>query len=233
MEEFFADNANPSAAQKASLAEQSNLTAQQVSRWFENRRKRARRANAEPATEGGDPADPPVPQAPETIILDDEDAEMTADDPLIRQEQLDRLKQAPSTTAAEPAACIPEQPAEEQLLFQEQLDRLKQAPSTATAEPAACIPEQAAPSQTPAAKTAARTPEQQAGPSEAPAAVSAGTKEQLEQLKEEIRVLESYVTSWPYPIIPLDKAKMELCMDKWQVGSFCPSSSASDSVTLA
>ena len=202
--DFFAKNANPNAAQKASLAEQSNLTVQQVSRWFENKRKRVRLANAEPATTGGQPAEPTAAQAP--IILDDSDAEMVAEDHLDCHEQLDAPEQAASTAVAEPAQCTPEQPA---------------GPPEAPA--AECTPSRG--------RQVEQLKEDQAGPSEASAAVSTATRAQLEQLKEEIRELESYVTSFPYPVIPLDKAKMEFCMSKSQVASLCPSTSKSEPMT--
>ncbi len=142
------------------MAEQSDLTVQQVSTWFGNRRKKARLAQAAQADGATEPA---AAQAPEPIIIDDEDADMAAD-----------MVESPEHAAR-----------------------------TAMAEPAACMPEQ------------------QAGPPATPAAVcSVHREEQIKQLKEEIAELESYVTSRPHPIVPLDFAKFEFFLQKTQV-AFC------------
>lgn len=132
---MFQSTKNPSAVQKAALADQNNMSVQQVSRWFENRRKKARLARAEKAN---DVAEPPAGQACEAILQDDDY----------------------------------EAPAE----AKESAEEAMQITLPASEEPGMA------------------GPTQQAGPSEPPAAGFSGSStEQLQNLREEIRALESYV----------------------------------------
>lgn len=157
LEEFFQSNQIPSAVQKAAIAEQSGLSVQQVSKWFEKRRKKARLANA---GQDVNAAEATVAQAAEPLVIDDDD------DALV--------------IAEDPAQCL-EQPAS-----------------------------------TVVAGAATRNPHKQAGPSQTPVADSKMTREeQLAQIQEEMRVLESHVTQSPC-IIPLELDRLEGALNRGQ-----------------
>ncbi|CAL8461841.1 g1372 [Coccomyxa elongata] len=160
LEEFFQSNQIPSAVQKAAIAEQSGLSIQQVSKWFEKRRKKARLAN-----DGQDvnAAEAAVAQAAEPLVIDDDD------DALVIAEAPQCLEQPASTGVAEAATC---------------------------------------------------NPQERAGPSQTPVAGSKlTTEEQLAQMREEIRLLESHVTQSP-STIPSKKERLEGALNRGQVASY-------------
>ncbi|BDA41437.1 probable chromatin assembly factor 1 subunit FSM at N-terminal half [Coccomyxa sp. Obi] len=166
LEEYFWSNQVPSAVQKAAIAEQSGLSIQQVSKWFEKRRKKARLANT---GQDVNAAEAVVAQAAEPLVIDDDD-----DDALVIVEDPQCLEQPASADVAEAATC---------------------------------------------------KPQEQAGPSQTPVAVSKKTREeQLAQIREEIRVLESHVTQSP-SMIPLKKEGLEGALNRGQVASYLVGSS--------
>lgn len=84
--------------QKAAIAEQSGLSIQQVSKWFEKRRKKARLANA---GQDANAAQAAVAQAAKPLVIDDDD------DALVIPEDPQCLEKPASTGVAEAATCSP------------------------------------------------------------------------------------------------------------------------------